>query len=100
VIPTEIDEVYPLSQHETSLPFDVETLDYVAKEVENYIAKTNYETVILLESPELWRGKISAACQRVCRERKIPLTVIKTEYPWSKRSFDEIILALKKLLVS
>jgi 7-cyano-7-deazaguanine tRNA-ribosyltransferase len=98
VIPTEIDEVYPLSQHEISLPFDIETLDYVAKEVENYIAKTNYETVILLESPEVWRGKISAACQRVCKKRKIPLTVIKTEYPWSKRSFDEIILALKKLL--
>src|SRR4030066_1631176 len=33
VIPLELDEVYPLSQHEISLPLDKETVDYVAKQV-------------------------------------------------------------------
>ncbi|NIV45154.1 MAG: hypothetical protein GWN33_15730, partial [Gammaproteobacteria bacterium] len=45
VVPAEIDEVYPLSQHEATVPFDAETVDYVAEQVENYIVKTNYDRV-------------------------------------------------------
>lgn len=99
VVPAEIDEVYPLSQHETALPFDVETKDYVAVQVVNYIVKTNYERVILLEDLEEWKGRIATACRRACKKRMLPLTVIKTRRPWSNNSLNRILKVTQKAVV-
>jgi 7-cyano-7-deazaguanine tRNA-ribosyltransferase len=77
IIPIELDEVYPLSQHEIATPLDAETVTYVAKQVANYIETTSYEKVILLQEAEKWKGKIVAACRRACKKKKIPLTVIR-----------------------
>jgi len=96
VVPAELDEVYPLSQHEIALPIDTETMEYVAKQVENYIEKTDYQRIILLENREMWKGKISAACRRACERGDRPLTVIETEQPWSKETFNGILSALRE----
>ena len=77
IIPMELDEVYPLSQYEIATPFDAETITYVAKQVVNYIETTSYEKVILLQETGNWKGKIVAACRRICKKKKIPLTVIR-----------------------
>jgi predicted RNA-binding protein len=98
VVPAEIDEVYPLSQHETALPLEAETIDYVAKQVENYILKTNYEKVVLLENSEVWKGKVTAACERACKRRKLPLTTFKTSHPWSKDILNKVSTAISRLL--
>ncbi len=95
VVPAEIDEVYPLSQYESASPFDVETIDYVAEQVENYIVETNYDRVILLEKSEVWKGKIVAACKKACRKRKLSLTVIKSRRSWSKNAFNKILKAVQ-----
>ncbi|MGZ4850019.1 MAG: tRNA guanosine(15) transglycosylase TgtA, partial [Candidatus Bathyarchaeia archaeon] len=42
VVPLELDEVYPLSQHEAAIPLDLETMNYVANETEDYIKRTGY----------------------------------------------------------
>jgi predicted RNA-binding protein len=76
VIPTELDEVYPLSQHETTVPLDTETINYVAEQVANYIAQRNYEKVILLEDAEMWHRKITQTCRRICRKKNIPLNIL------------------------
>lgn len=76
VIPTELDEVYPLSQHETTVPLDTDTIDYVADQVKNYIAQRNYEKVILQEDAETWRKKITQTCKLACRKKNIALTVL------------------------
>lgn len=76
VIPTELDEVYPLSQHETTVPLDTETINYVAEQVANYIAQRNYEKVILLEDAEMWHRKIIQTCRRICRKKNIPLNIL------------------------
>ena len=48
VVPLELDEVYPLSQHEAALPLDLETVDYVASQTREYIKRTAYTGVVLL----------------------------------------------------
>ncbi len=95
VVPAEIDEVYPLSQHETTIPLDAETIDYVAEQVENYIVKTNYDRVILLENSETWKGKIASACKKACRKRRLPSTMLKTRRPWSKDTLNKILTTIQ-----
>ena len=76
VTPIEIDEVYPLSQHETALPLDREMTEYVADQVANYIIRKNYETVMLINDPENWNSIILNACKKVCRQKHIKLKII------------------------
>jgi len=67
IIPLELDEVYPLSQHEIATPLDNETMDFVAEQVKDYIAESNYKHVLLVEG-SVWKGKISAACRQIKRK--------------------------------
>ncbi|MCW4031305.1 MAG: tRNA guanosine(15) transglycosylase TgtA [Candidatus Bathyarchaeota archaeon] len=76
VIPSELDDVYPLSQNEIAYPFDDETIMYVAKQVVNYIENTDYRQVILLRDKKVWRGKITAACKRTCKRKQIPFKML------------------------
>ncbi len=71
LIPIELDEIYPLSQHETSQPLDQETLDYVAKQVAGYIAHTRYSTVILINDQVRWVNRVEEACREICRKKSI-----------------------------
>lgn len=79
VIPTELDQIYPLSQYEIATPFDIETINYVAKQVTNYIMILDYEQIILLQDVETWQGKITAACKETCEKKKILLTLLQNE---------------------
>jgi 7-cyano-7-deazaguanine tRNA-ribosyltransferase len=71
VVPIELDEVYPLSQHEAALPPDKDTVEYVADQVVAYISRINYEKVILIDDPENWNKTILNACKNICRQKKI-----------------------------
>ena len=99
VVPAEIDEVYPLSQYEATVPFDAETIDYVTDQIENYIVKTNYDRVILLENSEVWKGKIAAACKKACRKRGLSLTMLKTRRLWSKNALNKILKAIQEAVI-
>jgi 7-cyano-7-deazaguanine tRNA-ribosyltransferase len=96
VVPVEIDEIYPLSQYESTDSFDAETIDYVAEQVENYIMKTNYDRVILLQRSETWKGKIAAVCKRACTKRNLPLTTFKMRRLWSENELDEILAVIQE----
>jgi 7-cyano-7-deazaguanine tRNA-ribosyltransferase len=98
IVPTELDEVYPLSQHETAAPFDAETLTYVAEQVAKYIETTSYEKVILLQETETWKGKIATACRRACKKKKIPLKVLRWKKPWNKKALDDLATAIQSTL--
>jgi len=94
VIPIELDEVYPLSQHETALPLDKETVDYVANQVADYISSVDYEMVVLLNDPENWNKAVMNACNKACRKKKITF-----KYFNIKQETGKIILTgLKKIL--
>ena len=81
VIPTELDQIYPLSQYEIATPFDIETINYVAKQVANYITIMNYEQIILMQDVETWKGKITVACKEACEKKKIPCTLLQNKTP-------------------
>lgn len=66
VIPLELDEVYPLSQHETVFPPDSETREYVASQVEEYVGRMGYEAVLLINDDENWDTSVLNACKRAC----------------------------------
>ena len=73
VVPLELDEVYPLSQHETVVPPDNETANYVAEEVARYVLRTNYQRIVLLYDPDNWNAPILKSCADACTKKNIKL---------------------------
>jgi 7-cyano-7-deazaguanine tRNA-ribosyltransferase len=71
VIPLELDEVYPLSQHEAVLPLDYETKAYVADRVANYISHLKSGTLVMLEDPQNWGKSIVETVENACLKKKI-----------------------------
>jgi 7-cyano-7-deazaguanine tRNA-ribosyltransferase len=71
VIPLELDEVYPLSQHETVMPLDQEVIDYVAIQVADYIKRSTYQTVVLLDNANIWGAKVKQQCRIACTKKKV-----------------------------
>jgi 7-cyano-7-deazaguanine tRNA-ribosyltransferase len=71
IIPIELDEVYPLSQNEVALPLDIETIEYVANQVANYIQRTSYSRIVFLHDQEKWNKTVLRACKKVCLEKNI-----------------------------
>ncbi len=76
VIPMELDEVYPLSQHEVALQLDGEVVDYVAAQVAAYVKRTNYKSVVLLNDPKNWNRSVAKACKKACDEKNVPFSCI------------------------
>ena len=76
VIPLELDEVYPLSQHETATPLDKETIDYVAGQVAEYLRHVHYEIVVLLHNPQHWGEIVKMRCSKACQNKGIAFKVI------------------------
>jgi len=95
IIPMELDEVYPLSQHEIATPLDAETITYVAKQVADYIETTSYEKIILLQDAETCKGKIVAASRRACRKKKTPFTALRRRKPWDKSVLDDFVTKIQ-----
>jgi 7-cyano-7-deazaguanine tRNA-ribosyltransferase len=100
VVPTELDDIYPLSQNEIASPFDAETVMYVAKQAANYIENTNYDHVILLQDPNAWRGKIAAACRRACKKKKVSFTTLRERDPWAKTTIEHLAAVIKEAVMS
>ena len=100
VVPSELEEVYPLSQNEITFPLDLETINYVAEKVANYVVETNYNQVILLKDPLIWKGKVAAACKRSCKKKKIIFKVSRKRDPWSTTTTNDIVLILEGALKS
>lgn len=99
IIPTELDDVYPLSQNEIASPFDAETVMYVAKQTANYIKNTNYDRVILLRDTKVWRGKIAAACRRACKKKQVPFTMLREKDPWAKNTIEHLASIIKEAVM-
>jgi 7-cyano-7-deazaguanine tRNA-ribosyltransferase len=95
IIPMELDEVYPLSQHEIVLPLDRETVEYVTNQVFDYINRTSYETVMLLNDSENWEKSILNACKKACLKKNIKFKCINTKMKQNKT----VLAELEKILL-
>ena len=89
----ELDEVYPLSQHEIALPLDQETINYVANQTAEYIMQQSYETVILLHNPEQWGKTVKTHCHKACQKKGINFESVN-----SKAGSKNILIRLDKVL--
>lgn len=78
LVPIELDEVYPLSQHETALPLDKETKEYVAEQVADYVSRNAYEEIVFVDDAEVWGKTVMNACRKVCRQKHVRFTSTKT----------------------
>ena len=96
LIPLELDEVYPLSQHETALPLDRETIEYVASQVSEYINRTHYETVVLLNDSQHWGDSIKKSCKKQCLKRGIRFEHVDMKAEGSKNILTRLEMILKK----
>jgi predicted RNA-binding protein len=100
IIPTELDDVYPISQNMIASPFDTETITYVAKQTSNYITKTGYDQVILLRDPKVWKGKILRACKNVCRKKQVPFSYLGERDPWDKNTTSYLLAAIQEAIMA
>jgi 7-cyano-7-deazaguanine tRNA-ribosyltransferase len=98
LIPLELDEVYPLSQHETALPLDKETIDYVASQVSDYIKRAHYETVVLLHDSQHWGDSIRKLCRNECLKKGIRFEHLDTKAEGSKNILTCLEMILRKHL--
>ncbi len=98
VVPLELDEVYPLSQHEAALPLDMETAAYVAQQASEYIKRMPYESVTLLNDAKNWKDTFTAACKDACREKGLPLEVAQADEEAGKALVEHLETLLRKQL--
>ncbi|MBT0159809.1 tRNA guanosine(15) transglycosylase TgtA [Candidatus Bathyarchaeota archaeon A05DMB-2] len=97
VVPLELDEVYPLSQHETALPLDRETIDYVANQLSEYVEQTHYGVVVLVHDPQNWRD-IVKLCGATCRRKGVSFDFVDVEAEGGKNILTRLELILRKHL--
>jgi 7-cyano-7-deazaguanine tRNA-ribosyltransferase len=98
VIPIELDEVYPLSQHEITLPLDQETVDYVATHVSRYITHMHYETVVLLHDPQNWGETVKELCKITCLQNSVAFEAVNIKADGSKSILTRLEMILRKHL--
>jgi predicted RNA-binding protein len=98
VVPLEIEEMYPLSQHEVALPLDSETLDYIARQVEDYVERSRYQKVILLNNSETWGTRIASAVVRACKDKRTSSTVLNPSNPWNKSAMKSLLKAVQRAI--
>jgi len=95
LIPTELDEVYPLSQYEIVTPLDLETTNYTAQQIMKYIMTINYKRVILVWDTNLWRRSIATACKRACKNRNITFTILKLKTPLDEKALKDLVTSME-----
>lgn len=96
VIPLELDEVYPLSQHEATLPLDLETVNYVAAQAADYIKRNNYKAVVLLNDRKLWKDTVKAAVKAACEEKSLCFSTQDTNIEGTREMLKHLETALLK----
>ena len=90
MVPLELDEVYPLSQHEAALPLDLETVDYVANQTAEYIKRSHYQSVVLLNDPKHWSDTVKKACKKACKTKDLPFDSVDANVAGSKEIFSRL----------
>lgn len=96
VIPLELGEVYPLSQHEIAEPLDLETIDYVAEQVRNYVESSSFKKVVLVEELSVWRGRVSKICKSIKR-KGLSITFRRVEAISNKEDLNNIAKTLREV---
>ncbi len=79
VVPSELKDVYPLSQNVCAFPPDLETTVYTAERVAEYIKAMNYRKTAMLVEHDSWQEKTAEIAKRLCAKKKRVLELIYVE---------------------
>ena len=96
VIPIELDEVYPLSQHETAGPIEDTVLQRVADEVASFISSSHYKSIVLLHDPLNWSDHVKRACKKSCQEKGVKFNYLALREDSTKNILTRLEMILKK----
>ena len=96
VTPLELDEVYPLSQHEVTLPLDLETVNYVAVQTAEYIKRSSYQAVVLLNDRKLWNDTVKEAAKEACETKSLCFASLDANVEGTKELLGHLEAALRK----
>jgi len=92
VVPSEIDDYYPLSQTELALPMDEETRDHVIDGVIEYMLRENYRKILLLSDMTNWDKELIQKCQRIVGKSGKNVKVITRDGDLSDRLLAQRVL--------
>lgn len=100
IVPLELDEIYPLSQHEAAMPPDLETINYVAEQTAEFIKRNNntYQGTILLNDKKIWNNIIKDAVQDACKTKDLSFDSIETNPEKPKETLTQLTNTLHKQL--
>jgi len=79
VIPTELRDIYPLSQYEYAFPPDRETVEYVANQAAEFAGAMKYEKTVMLVKPGTWQETAAEICRRKCVDKGVSFEVLSLE---------------------
>nr|ADQ54394.1 7-cyano-7-deazaguanine tRNA-ribosyltransferase [uncultured marine crenarchaeote E37-7F] len=99
IIPLELDEVYPLSQFEMSIPIDYGTIEYVIEQVQDYLLRQGRKYQHVLLHPDVIFGnKIIDVCRKTCQVLGIDFQTSTEEGRiWSKKAIEDLIGKIEDL---
>ncbi len=95
VIPVELAETYPLSQFEVAEPVDRETLEFAAKSVARYIARSTFGEVLIFAGTEALDELVEEKSREACLEGKKELVVVSDPRPWGDEALRRLVASLK-----
>jgi predicted RNA-binding protein len=93
IIPLELDEVYPLSQFEISIPIDRKIKQYVMEQIKEYLLrpKKKYKHVILHPS-YIFGKQLIEICKKTCQELGIAFQTSTNEGKiWGNKAIEDLI---------
>ncbi|MCJ7793696.1 hypothetical protein MUP42_02060, partial [Candidatus Bathyarchaeota archaeon] len=83
---------------ETALPLDLETVDYVAGQTAQYIKRTAYASVVLLNDAKLWKNTVEKACKSTCKAKGLAFDSVDASVEGSKEILSRLENILRKQL--
>jgi len=101
VVPIELDELYPASQHEKPPALAEKLAREVASDVAEYVDKGNFKAIVYCHAT--WAGEVYDAVLRTCLRRGLLFKAVEfTGKPWRRRGLEEaiksVIAAVKETL--
>jgi 7-cyano-7-deazaguanine tRNA-ribosyltransferase len=96
VVPMDLDEVYPLSQHEAAMPLEKDTIDYVAEQVADYIKRSECSSVVLLHDPKNWSNNVKNAVIKACLAKKLSFEYLNLNVKRQKTILTRLEIILTK----
>ncbi len=78
------------------MPLDLETVDYVANQTQEYIKRAAYEGIVLLNDAKLWQDTVKKACKSTCKAKGVAFDCVDTNVKGTKEILADLEAILRK----